>query len=72
MSTDKVIANVKKDLAGESGAIKQYKKHIKTPGLPKRAKNTLKAIRKDEMDHHKKLTSVLKAVNKSKKKKAKK
>ena len=71
MGNDKVVANVKKDLVGESGAIKQYKKHIKTPGLPKRAKNTLKAIRKDEIDHHKKLTGILKAVNKNKKTKKK-
>lgn len=69
MGKNKVITAIKKDLTGESGAIKQYKRHIKTPGLPKRAKNTLKGIRKDEIDHHKKLTSILKTVNKTKKKK---
>lgn len=53
---------IRKDLAGEAKAIRDYKKRATTPGITRKEKMTIFEIRRDEMDHHRLLKGLLKKM----------
>jgi len=52
-------AELKKDLAGEAKAIRDYTKRAKDAGLSARDKSIIQEIIKDEKSHHGLLTRML-------------
>jgi rubrerythrin len=59
---DTLKRKIKKDIAGEAKAIKDYKKRASTKGLSQKDKSTILEIRRDEKDHHRLLKGILKKI----------